>query len=95
MDLLIEDKKTVLEALKSSCFVSFFGCGCFGFFCFFFCESEKRPLEKGQMAALQSKKEFDALLIPSSRFSTCEMKLSLALLFPECFTGIIAHFSPL
>lgn len=79
MHLLIEDKKTVLDALKSSCFASFFGCGCF----FFFCESEKRPLEKWQMAALQSKKEFDAPLIPSSRFSTSEMKSSLALLFPE------------
>lgn len=93
MDLLIEDKKTVLGSLKSSCFVSFSG---FLFFLFSFFESEKKPLERWQIAVLQSKKKFDALLILSSKFSTSEMKSSLALLSPECFyTGIITSFPPL
>lgn len=95
MDLLIDDKKTVLGSLKSSCFVSFSGF-LFFFFLFSFFESEKKPLERWQIAVLQSKKKFDALLIPSSKFSTSEMKSSLALLSPECFyTGIITSFPPL
>lgn len=93
MDLLIEDKKTVLGSLKSSCFVSF--SGFLFFFLFSFFESEKKPLERWQIAVLQSKKKFDALLILSSKFSTSEMKSSLALLSPECFTGIITSFPPL
>lgn len=102
MGLLIKNEKIVLGTLESSCLLLFF---------VFEIEQEEMKTEvmkrlkksffsqtedwRNEDCQSTKQEEFDAPLTKTSTFVTSAMKLTLPLLFPECFTRVITLILPI